>query len=310
MLYSCLDLKFDVVHAAVNNRYAGVNDLRLTNLGPIASFSNYKLTNSSGKLLENISQTHIASLLCKLITSSKDADDFFFGFDRNRDRGREKLTNIKKIKGNYHIGLMFTDALSIAEKQEEAMHGLIVKLTLTRNSDDSVLNKDNAIINAKFEINGIERYVQHYTPSITQPATLSKQILSKVPTELQYVEGSVFMGKVNAQNLWTFELGTQEGINVPIRVNIGFQQREKQDSQNLNRDTFYRLPVTSAHYPVSTNLLNYDEDYYFQEHGQIQGVFRALMKDDNLQPYISEQDFRSANVNAAREATNDIGYTL
>ena len=60
-----------------------------------------------------------------------------------------------------------------------------------------------------------------YTPSIPQQAILSKQILSRTPTELQYVERSVFMKEVNIQNLWSFELGTQEGINVPIRQEIG-----------------------------------------------------------------------------------------
>ena len=37
-----------------------------------------------------------------------------------------------------------------------------------------------------------------------------KQITDKLPTELRYVERSVFMKEVNTQNLWSFELGTQE----------------------------------------------------------------------------------------------------
>ena len=74
---------------------------------------------------------------------------------------------------------------------------------------------------------------------ISQQAISSKQILSKVPTELQYVERSVFMKEVNTQNLWTFELGTQERINVPIWNIVGFQQKDRQDSQKLNNDKFY-----------------------------------------------------------------------
>ena len=73
-----------------------------------------------------------------------------------------------------------------------------------------------------------------------------KQITDKILTELRYVERSVFMKEVNTQNLWSFELGTQEGVNVPIWIIVGFQQRERQDSQNLANDTFYRPPVTSA----------------------------------------------------------------
>ena len=64
-----------------------------------------------------------------------------------------------------------------------------------------------------------------------------------------------------------FELGTEEGINVPLWIVVGFQQRDRQESQNLNKDTFYRPPVTSAQgiietkkYPESGILLNFDCD--------------------------------------------------
>ena len=36
LINSYIDLNFDVVHAATNNRYADDNDIRLVNLGPIA----------------------------------------------------------------------------------------------------------------------------------------------------------------------------------------------------------------------------------------------------------------------------------
>ena len=119
------------------------------------------------------------------------------------------------------------------------------------------------------------------------------------------------MKEVNTQNLWNIELGTQEGINVPIWVIIGFQQRTRQNSQNENNDTFYRPPVTSAHciigtekYPDSGILLNYDDDDYNQGYGQTKEAFRALTKDYILQPFISDKEFRSSINN------NDIGYIL
>ena len=40
LLNSYLDLNFDVLHAATNNRYADNNDIRLVNLGPISLLSN------------------------------------------------------------------------------------------------------------------------------------------------------------------------------------------------------------------------------------------------------------------------------
>ena len=109
-----------------------------------------------------------------------------------------------------------------------------------------------------------------------------------------------------------FELGSQENLNVPIWNIIGFQQRDRQDSQNLNNDTFCREPDVSAqciigteNYPGAGILLNYDDDDYTQGYNQIKEAFRALTKDDILQSYISDDDFRSSNVRA-----DDDGYNL
>ena len=66
MLNSYLDIDFDALHAATNNRYVDDNGIRLVNLGPIALFSNYKLIKSSRKHLEDISHAHIVSLMYKI----------------------------------------------------------------------------------------------------------------------------------------------------------------------------------------------------------------------------------------------------
>ena len=110
------------------------------------------------------------------------------------------------------------------------------------------------------------------------------------------------MKKENNQNLCKFELDSHEIINVPIWIIIGFQQRDSQDSQNLNNDSFYRLPVISCQaivgtekYPDSGKVLNYDDDDYSQGCHQTKEAFKALTKDDILQPYISDDDHRSSN---------------
>ena len=84
MLISYIDLKFDVVYAATKNRYADNNDIKLPNVGPIALFSSYKLTTSSGKHLADIGHAHIVSLRYKLKTNADDTDDLSIGFDRDR----------------------------------------------------------------------------------------------------------------------------------------------------------------------------------------------------------------------------------
>ena len=311
LLNSYLELNFDVLRADNSNRYLDGNDIRLVNLGPIGLFSKYKLTTSSGKHLENIDHAHIVSLMYKLLTSSKGSDDSSIGFDRDRTRRQNELTNNKNNKGKYHVGIYLKDIFGYAEDQQKATYGLGYKLTLTRNNDNVVLNKGNAINIGKIKINAIEWYVPHYTPSKQQQSILSKQIINKTPTEINYPERSIFMKEVNTQNFWTFELGTQEGINIPTWIFVGFQQNDRQHDQNLNNDTFVRLPVISAQvvigterYPDSAILLNYEDDDYSQGYGRIKEAFKASTKDNILQPYISDHDFKSSNDG------NDIGYNI
>ena len=55
--------------------------------------------------------------------------------------------------------------------------------------------------------------------------------MKKTPTNLHYPERSVFMKKVKSQKIWTFELGTQEGIKVPIWIYVGSQQNAGENDQ-------------------------------------------------------------------------------
>ena len=311
MLNSYIELDFDVLRVDNSNRYVDANDIRLVNLGPIALFSNYKLTTSSGKHLEEISHAHIVSLMYKLLTSSKDSDDLSIGFDRNRGRRKNELTKNKTIKGKYLIKIYLKDFFGFAEHQEKGLYGLGYKLTLTRNTDNTVLNKDNVVVNCRVKINSLDWYVPHYSPNLEEYTKLMTQIRKNSPKLLHYPERSVFMKEVNTQNLWTFELGTQEGFNVPIWIFVAFQQNDRQNDQNLNNDTFYRPLVTSARciigiekYPDSGILLNYNDDNSSQGYGQIKEVFKALAKDNLLQPYISDADFRSSNNG------DNIGYNI
>ena len=244
-------MNFDVLHAATNNRYVDNDDIWLINLAVIASFRNFRLTTSSGKHLVKIDHAHIVSLMYKLLTSSRGSDDLSICFDRDHNRRKRELSK-KNIKGKYHVRIYLKDIFGFSEDQLKANYGLGFKLILTGNSDNAVLNKNNATAIGKIKINSIDWYVLHYTPSIDQERVLTKQIVDKIPTELKYVEGNDFMEEMDTQNLWTFELGTQERINFPKWIIIGFQQKERQDSQNLAHDTFYEPTVTSAQCIIGT----------------------------------------------------------
>ena len=164
----------------------------MVKLGPMALFSSFQLTSSSGKHLEDISHAHIFSLMYKLITSAKDSDDLSIGFDRDRNRRRNKLTNNKNVKSTYHLRKMLRNVFGFREQQEKVTYGLGYEITLTRYKDDAVLQKAIALAEARIKIDQTHWYVPHYKPSIQPQSILSKRILSKTPTELRYIERSVY----------------------------------------------------------------------------------------------------------------------
>ena len=225
MLNIYIELNFDVLQAATCGRYVDNNDTRLVVLGPIAFLENYNLTTSSGKHLEGINHAHIVSLMYKLITSRRGSDDLSIGFDRSRDIRNYELTNNKNFKGKYHVRIYVKDVFGFAEQQKTGICGLGYKLTLTRNIDNAALNEDNTTNNDKIKINAIDCYVPHYICCLEEYNKLMNQIVKKTPAELHYPEGSVLMEEVKIQLFWTFELGSQEGINVPLWIYVVFNQK-------------------------------------------------------------------------------------
>ena len=95
LLNRYLDIIFEVIKTADNSRFGNGKDIKLINLGPNVLFSNFILSTSSGKQLEEINHAHIVSLVYKLITSARDTDGLSIGFERDRNRRRSELT-IKK----------------------------------------------------------------------------------------------------------------------------------------------------------------------------------------------------------------------
>ena len=98
---------------------------------------------------------------------------------------------------------------------------------------------------------------------------------------------------------------------------VDFQQKDWQDPQNLNNETFYRPPLTIAQcnigwekYPHAGILLKYDDVDYSQGFVQIEEAIGALTKDYILSPCKSDQGFRSIIVNDAGEDEDTVDYIL
>ena len=99
------------------------------------------------------------------MTSSKDSDNLCIGFDLNRERRKNELSNNKSNKSKYHIRIYLKNIFGFAEHQEKGTYGLGYKLTLTRNPENAVLNKTVATNNAIVKSNSLYWYVSHYSPS-------------------------------------------------------------------------------------------------------------------------------------------------
>ena len=162
------------------------------------------------------------------------------------------------------------------------------------------MDETPGIADARIKIDLVHWFLLHYTPSSFEKGILSKQSSSKTPTQPRYIERSLFTKEVNDQNLWNFEMGSQGSMNVPIWTFVGFQQRDRQDTQKLKNDAFFRLAVISAqcifvteNYPDTGIILNFGDDDYCQGYRQTKEIFRAITKDDIFQLFISHHDYRT-----------------
>ena len=221
MLDSYLYLIFEVIETADNCNQAK------------GKFSKFILKTSSGKHLEDNSHAQMVSLMNKLLTSSRGSDDLFVGFARDCRRRQQELTNEKIIKDKYHFRNMMKDIFGFVEHQEKVTYGLGYILTQARNKDEAVIDKAVGIADSRFKIDLIHCYVGQYIPGIQQKGVLSKQIQSKRPTELESFERTVFMKKylIRIYGTSSWVVKSQQSMNAPIWIIIGFQQRERQNSK-------------------------------------------------------------------------------
>ena len=147
------------------------------------------------------------------------------------------------MNGKTYNRIQLEDVFGFEERQEKALCGSGYKFTLTRKKDNTVLNKAPGIEEARNNNDNIHWYQPQFIPSIPKQGILSKKILSKTPMEFRYFERPVFSKEVKNQKLSSFELGNQERMNVPKWFIITFQQRVRQDSQDMDNVTLTNVIV-------------------------------------------------------------------
>ena len=187
--------------------------------------------------------------------------------------------------------------------QEKITYGLGYTLTLKRNTHNDAILRGNAVVAAKVVVKDMGWYIPHYVPNLENQQLVMDQILNKDPTELHYIERVVFRKDVNTNNNWTFELGNASGSSgdsSPLFVIVGFQARNKIDSQIHNNATFDRLPVSNAvckigseKYPDDGVECDYDRDKYDQAYSEIENFYTLKSETNLLSPFIDLQKFRT-----------------
>ena len=294
---SYISLEFEVLKND-DTRYADGDQISLVNFGPVALFSEAKLTTSSGKHLEKVDNLHPISLMYKLLTSNQQTSQLMYGFEKSQATRRQELTNNKTEKGTFFVRIKLTDIFGFAD-QEKITYRLGYTLTLKRNNNNDSIIRDNGVDAAKINIKDISWYIPHYTPSMENQQLVMDQILDKYPTELYYMERIVFRKDVTTSNNWTFELGNS-GESTPTFVIVAFQARNKIDSQTHDNAIFDRLPVSNAvckigseNYPDDGIECDYDRDKYDQAYSEIENFYLLKSETNLLNPFIDLHKFRT-----------------
>ena len=295
---SFISLEFEVLKNN-NTRYGDGDEIGLVNFGPISLFSEAKLTTSSGKHLEKVDNLHLISLMYKLLTSTKSTSQLMYGFEENLSVRRQELTNNKNEKGTFFVRIKLKDLFGFAD-QEKITYGLGYTLTLKRNNNNDAILRSVGVDAAKVVIKDIGWYIPHYVPSLENQQFVMDQILNKDPTELSYTERIIFRKDVNTNSNWTFELGNSNNESCPTFVIVGFQARNKIDSQVHDNAVFDRLPISNAvckigseKYPDDGIECDYDRDKYDQAYSEIENFYHFNSETNLLNPFIDLHKFRT-----------------
>ena len=97
---SYISLEFEVLKND-DTIYVDGDQLLVVNFGPVALFSEVRLTTSSGKHLKEVDNLLPTSLMYKLLTSNQQTSQLMYGFEESQATRRQELTNNKTEKGTF-----------------------------------------------------------------------------------------------------------------------------------------------------------------------------------------------------------------
>ena len=247
---------------------------------------------------------HKICLKYKLLTSQQQTSQLMYGFEESVTIRRQELTNYKTEKGTFFVRKKLKDLFGFAD-QEKKPYGLGYTLTLKRNSSIDAIIRCNGVDVAKVVVKDISWYIPDYVPNLVNQQFVMDQLLNKDPTELSYIERTVFRNYVNTNNNWTFDLGNSGGSyreSTPTFIIVGFEARNKIHSQTHDKATFDRLPISNALCKIGSEKnpedgieCDYDHDKYDQAYSEIENFYQLKSETNLLNPFIDLHKFRSYN---------------
>ena len=300
--YICLQNSYISVDFEVlkqdDTRFADGDQIALVNFGPVALVSEAKLTTSSGKLLEKVDILYTVSLMNKLLTSGQQTIELMYGFEESQATRKLELTTNKTEKGTFFLKIKLTDLFGFADP-EKVTFGLGYILFLKRNNNIDPDFRTAGVDAAKIVIKDIGWYIPLCTPILENQQGMMDQLLKQDPNELFYMERIVFRKDVNTNNNWTFDLGNS-GESTPSFVIVGFQARNKIDSQTHHNAIFDRLRISNAvckigseKNPVDGNECDYDRDNCSEAYQEIENFYRLHTETNILRPFIDLHKLRT-----------------
>ena len=155
-----------------------------------------------------------------------------------------------------------------------------------------------AVDAAKVVVKDIFWFIPHYVPSIENQQLVLNQILKKDPTDMSFTERTVFRKDVNTNNNWTYVVGIS-GESTPTFVIVGFQARNKSDSQTHDNAVFDQNPISNAvckigseKYPNDGQECDYDRDKCDQACNEIGNIHQLKSETNLLNPISDLHKFR------------------
>ena len=244
----------------------------------------------------------------RLLTSTQQTSQLMYGFEESVTIRRQELTNNKTEKGTFFVRVKLKDLFGFAD-QEKKTYGLGFTLTLKRNTNNDVIIRGAAVNDATVDVKDISWYVPHYVPSLENQQLVLNRILNKDPTELFYTDRTVFRKDVNTNNNRTFELGNSRGggnggnyheQSTPTFVIVGFQARNKIDSQTHDNALFDRLAISNAVCTIGSEKYlddgiecDYNRDKHDQAYSEIEIFYHLKSETNLLNPYFDLHKFRT-----------------